>query len=613
VNLAHFGAFLWLHWRLRVNQLQRGGIANKVILAILAVSILLGAVGLFAGFFLLAFAFKKENVPPEVLLFTWDGLVIAFLAMWASGVMVDLQRAEGLLLSKFLHLPVSLSGVFVLNYLTSLFSISLILLVPAMVGFSLGLAVALGPVMLLLLPLVAAFVLMVTALSYQFQGWLASLMVNKRRRRTIVVVVTLVFILMFQLPNLLNIYKPWEGQRDDLKERASKEKVELERARLAKEITFDQYRQRHNDLEKRLQKQDQQVWKQAQRTVWLVNLVLPPGWLPLGAMGLLEGDVLPALLGTVGLTVIGTASLWRAYRTTVQLYTGQFTAGTKPSAPRAPSVPPVKAEVVPPPDGLIARKLPWLSEPASAIALAGFRSLTRAPEAKMLLLTPIILVVVFAGFYWRTSLDVPAIARPLPAFAVFALILLSLIQVVGNQFGFDRSGFRVFVLGPAPRRDVLLGKNLAVLPVALIFACPLLIVIQVVYPMRIDYLLTLAPQFVSMYLLFCLVANFLSIFAPMAVAAGSLKPANTRLIPILVQLFFMSLIPIVLAPTMLPLGIEFALEALELVQGMPVCLALTVVECAAIVYIYRFVLTWQGNLLQAREQSILETVTTKAE
>jgi ABC-2 type transport system permease protein len=613
VNLAHFRAFLWLHWRLRVNQLQRGGIANKVILAILAVSIVLGAVTLFAGFFLLAFAFKDAS--PTDLLFTWDGLVIAFLAMWASGLMVDLQRSEGLSLTKFLHLPVSLRGVFVLNYVTSQFSISLILLAPAMVGFSLGLVFAVGPIMLLLLPLVTACLLMVTALSYQFQGWLASLMVNKRRRRTVIFVVTLVFILMFQLPNLVNIYKPWEGQHDELKAQASK--AELDRALAAKEITFDQYRQRRDqiqgDLRKQSQEQNQQFWQQAQRIGWLVNLVLPPGWLPLGAMGLLEGDVLPALLGTLGLALIGTASLWRAYRTTVRLYTGQFTAGTKPLAPAAPSGAPIKAEAVPLPDGLIARKLPWLSEPASAIALAGFRSLTRAPEAKMLLLTPIILVVVFGGFYWRTSLNLPGIARPVPAFAVFAVVLLSLIQLVGNQFGFDRGGFRAFVLGPAPRRDVLLGKNLAVLPVALTLVCPLLIVIQVVYPMRIDYLLALAPQFVSMYLLFCLVANFLSIFAPMAVAAGSLKPANTRLIPILVQLFFMSLIPIVLAPTLLPLGIEFALEALELVQGMPVCLALTMLECAATMYVYRFVLTWQSNLLQAREQSILETVTTKAE
>ena len=42
----------------------------------------------------------------------------------------------------------------------------------------------------------------------------------------------------------------------------------------------------------------------------LVNLVVPPGWLPLGATALAEGNVLIALLGTLGLTLIGTASLW---------------------------------------------------------------------------------------------------------------------------------------------------------------------------------------------------------------------------------------------------------------------------------------------------------------
>ncbi len=37
-------------------------------------------------------------------------------------------------------------------------------------------------------------------------------------------------------------------------------------------------------------------------------------------------------------------------------------------------------------------RLPGLSEPVSAVALAGFRSLLRAPEAKMMLMTPLIMV-----------------------------------------------------------------------------------------------------------------------------------------------------------------------------------------------------------------------------
>src|SRR5262249_60906359 len=104
----------------------------------------------------------------------------------------ELHRSGRLWLSRFSPLPVSLSGVFVLNYLSSLLSLTLVLLLPAMLGLTFGLLFGRGLAMLPLLPLLLAFLLMVTAVSYQFQGWLASLMVNKRRPRTILVLVTLV-------------------------------------------------------------------------------------------------------------------------------------------------------------------------------------------------------------------------------------------------------------------------------------------------------------------------------------------------------------------------------------------------------------------------------------
>ena len=44
------------------------------------------------------------------------------------------------------------------------------------------------------------------------------------------------------------------------------------------------------------------------------------------------------------------------------------------------------------------------------------------------------------------------------------------------------------------------------------------------------------PEFVCMYLPFCLLANFLSIFAPMPIRAGSFKPVNPRGLPILLHL-----------------------------------------------------------------------------
>ena len=59
--------------------------------------------------------------------------------------------------------------------------------VPVLFGLSLGLVFSRGLLLLPVLPLTAALLFMVTALTYQYQGWLASLMGNPRRRRTMAV------------------------------------------------------------------------------------------------------------------------------------------------------------------------------------------------------------------------------------------------------------------------------------------------------------------------------------------------------------------------------------------------------------------------------------------
>ena len=62
--------------------------------------------------------------------------------------------------------------------------------------------------MLPVLLLLAAFLLMVTALTYQFQGWLAALMSNPRRRRTVIMVMTVIFVLIAQAPQLIRFIVP---------------------------------------------------------------------------------------------------------------------------------------------------------------------------------------------------------------------------------------------------------------------------------------------------------------------------------------------------------------------------------------------------------------------
>ena len=204
MNWKHLQAFVWLRWRLLKNQWRRAGAVNAVLMMIVSVGALVTAIPLFIGCFMLGLYAIPEATPAQ-LMYVADGLIVGFLSFWGIGLATELQRTEPLSLSKFLHLPVSVNGAFLINYVSSLIRLSLIVFVPVMLAFSLALVWTKGILMLPLLPALAAFLLMVTALTYQLQGWLALLMSNPRRRRTVIVATTMIFVLGVQLPNLLNL------------------------------------------------------------------------------------------------------------------------------------------------------------------------------------------------------------------------------------------------------------------------------------------------------------------------------------------------------------------------------------------------------------------------
>lgn len=612
MNWEHLKAFCWLRWRLSANAWRRGGAINALLMTILAIGTFVMAVPLFVGCFVLGlYVFPKAT--PVQLMYAWDGIVVGFIFFWSIGLLTELQRTESLSLAKFMHLPVSVNGAFLINYVSSLVRLSTIVFVPILLGLGLSLPLSRGASMLTVLPATGAFLLMVTAVTYQFQGWLAALMSNPRRRRTVVMIVTVAFVLIFQLPNLVRFVGPWPGRRNA--EQATKlveEQQELNRAIQSKQIDQAEWlRRQEQAVEKhRLAKEqaDRETAAQWQQTTTLVNLVLPIGWLPLGVLHAAEGNGLPAILGTLGMTLVGAGCLWRAYRTTVALYQGRDTGRKRPSAVAAPaSVKKRKATA-----GLLDKSLAGLSEPVSAVALASFQSLMRAPESKMMLLTPLILSAIFGTMALRSANNTAESLRALIGMGAIAMTLFGGMQLMANQFGFDRDGFRTYVLCAAPRRDILLGKNLAFAPLLLGIVAVLLVILQVVSPMRWDHLLAMGPQFVSMFLLYCLTMNLLSILAPMRIAAGSLNPASPKLVPMLLQLaMLVFLVPMTQAPTFLPLAIEALSEFLGWTARAPICLLLTVAECVGVVYLYRFVLNWQGDLLRSREQRILDVVTNR--
>lgn len=609
MNREHLLACLWLRWRLRINQMKRGGVANAVILGLLAmltlvVAIVLFGVGLLLGLYVLG------DKSPAILLYVWDGLLLAFLFCWSVGLLADLQRTEALSLDKFLHLPVSLTGAFLINYVSSWFSVTLILFTSAMLGLSIGLVGSRGAAMLLLFPLIATLLLAVTALTYQFQGWLGSLMTNPRRRRTVIVTATGVFILVCQLPQLINFIRPWDnrGRPNSLYD---EERGALEVARADGKITREEYAQQRQVLDSKHQAEREAAGRaklsQLEATARWGNVIFPPGWLALGAAGAGDGDLVPGLLATLGFSLIGGASLWRAYGTTVRLYTGQYTKGTaqRVAALEVPRRPAVATA------GLLNKQLPWLSEQTSAVALGSFVSLLRAPEAKMMFLTPIIFGILFGSLLFSQSGNLSGWARALLPLGGMAMILTSMIQLAGNQFGFDRTGFRVFVLSPVPRRDVLLGKNLAFAPLPLVWGVIFLAVIESLFPLRWDHLLAAVPLMVAMYLLFLMMMNWLSILAPIPIASGSFKPANPKMVPLLLHLLFFVMFPVGMAPVGVPLAVEWGAEQLGWSPGVPLYLMLAVVVFVVVGLVYRVMLHWQGEALQALEQKILSVVTTK--
>jgi hypothetical protein len=619
VNWQHLTLIIWLRWRLSYNQWRRAGKIN----AVLTVGLVIGAViSAVLAFFvsLVAGCLLLSKAEPDHMMFIWDLLILSFLFLWSMGVVMELQRTEFLSLEKMLQFPISPTGAFLLNYLSSLVSLAIILFLPTMVGLSIASVVTHGPMMLLLFPLVFGFMLLVSAPTYQFRGWMATLMQDKRRRRTIITIVTVAFILMTQIPNIANM--AFQRQRsekkvtDKQKEMDDKLRNMQVKAELSKQLSKDEidpleYARRLAELTDKSaavkQEKKDHRFRVISDTAVVANMAIPVGWLPYGARAAAAGNPWPGLLGSLGMSLLGMVSLWMSHRATMRMYTGQVKT-TKSRRAVQKDRPKIMAAP-------FLEKTIWrCSEQVSAVTYAGIRNMLRAPEAKMAIMSPIIMIAIFGSMlFFGPGKDMPVEANPFMAVAGIALTMIGTTQLMLNVFGNDRGGFRAFVLMPVERRDILLGKNLSVAPIAAILVIAVLVLIQIVLPMKLMHFAATLIQLVPVYVLVCLVGNLTSMFAPMAVATGSLKPAQPKFLPIVIQMFAMMMMPLSLVPALAALLFELLLDKFAGGRWFPLYLIISVVELPLAVILYRFLLTKQGHLLQRRESKILEVVTANVE
>ncbi|MBI3882259.1 MAG: hypothetical protein HY301_19650 [Verrucomicrobia bacterium] len=575
---------LWLRWRLSRNQWLRGGALGQVAGVIATVSAVTLGAGAFVGAFFSGW-FALAEASPMAVMITWDVVAALFCFMWLIGMVAEIQRSETIDLQRLMHLPVRLGPLFLVNYAASHLAFSVIVMVPAMIGLGLGLVIGSGPWFFLVVPLALSLVFAVSAWSYCLRGWLAALMVNQRRRRSVVMLITLAIVLLGQAPNLyLNVMRPFN--RRPVNPNATPEQREQARREAG---------QANQDM---LQKFS------------AAHKFLPPLWVGAGARGLAEGDPIPALLGTAACAGLGALGLRRAYRGTVRFYRGE--TGSVPSA--KPVTSPARAARPAKPDRFLEWRLPGVPEPAAAVALATVRSMQRAPEVKMLLVMPfVVLAIMAASFAARVTAKLPAEAAPFVVTGAAAVALFFTQGLLMNQFGFDRHGFRTLVLSPVDRRWLLLGKNLAALPVAGLLGT--LMIVFVTVWLKVPPLDALAGllQLFALALLVGALGNLASMLAPYRMRAGGMTSSKMPVKAVLVSLAMTFLLPVVCAPAVIPPLAEFLWRRAGWTAFVPVNLLLSLGLAALAVFGYRAALAPLGRLLERREKQILETVTAEVE
>ncbi|MBL9169723.1 MAG: hypothetical protein JNN07_18425 [Verrucomicrobiales bacterium] len=577
MNWSQLQTLLWLRWRLSWNQLRKGRSLNLILAVIATVGGYALVITCAGGGFLLGWKLLGRAQANATLL-TLDIFTGLFLFSWIIGLLNELQRSEIIDIQRLMHLPISLPQLFGINYLASHFTFSIIAAVPALTALSIGMAVSVGAQMLLLIPLALAFLLWVTSWTYCLRGWLVSLMVNQRRRRAITAGLTIAIILLAQGPNLyFNLTRPG-GHR------------------ASRGAPFGSLETYGTSSESRLAHQ-----------------LAPPLWLANGALALRQGNPWPAVGGTAGLSLLAFLGLAVAYRSTMRFYTGSSKVKplvtTPPPPDKTPSTGPQPRKQL-----LVEWQLPLVRSDTAGLALASFRAMARAPEMKMMIVGPLTMMVLFyAIFFTRNRANMPIGLGEFAPTSLVLMLFFTMIQVLLNQFGLDRNGFRSLVLLPIPRKQMLLAKNLAFAPFVVPPALIALAVVPFVLKVSIGALAAGVLQTFTMYLLLSTMGNIYSIGVPFRIGAGSLKPTKNP--PKVVLLMFVShlLFPILSLPVIIPPAVEFLAHRAGWAEHVPLNLLLSGFSLVCTGLVYFGSLEGLGAWLQRREKDMLATLTQEIE
>jgi hypothetical protein len=253
-------------------------------------------------------------------------------------------------------------------------------------------------------------------------------------------------------------------------------------------------------------------------------------------------------------------------------------------------------------------EIPLMPPALSAVVEKELRYLMRNAQVRMLILAPMILIVVrivnrrpfdragsasgtFATEFFKYGEGLMATAGILYVFLILAGLFC-------NQFALEHAGMRTLVLSPVDRRILLLGKNIAMSTLALIFSSGLLLVNELVFrDITLRAFLFAILSFSIFVPLMSVMGNALSVRFPKRMKFGKRLNASGVLGLLMIPMVFALMLP--------PLA---ATAAGFVAQSLLVEYVTLAVLAALSIGFYLLMVNAQGESLQRRELEILEAV-----
>jgi hypothetical protein len=543
---------IWLKWRLLRNSLRSSkAVVNRVasILGMLIALFLALMVALVLGFAAYALSqpdalgdtFRRtatrdlpESASAEFIFFSMFGLIYL---MWAT-VPLSIGGSKQFDAGKLLMYPITLRKLFAVDFLSELTTLHSIFAIPAVIAICLGAGFGTGNTTAALLTAIPA-ILFGIALSKWLSTIIGSLLRRKRARgETIVALIGAV----------AGLSAAVAGQ--------------------IAPILF-----KHAESFRSLR------------------------WTPPGAAAFLlvgsADDTAGYLLAFVALSAYGVVlvvlTYWIARRAALGMEGRRRQKTVVPAEPTS---------------GYSGWQLPLVSAELSAVVEKEARYAMRNAQVRMMALMPLILLVIRAVNAQRlgNARTAPGIfvtyGSGLLATGGVLYVFLILAGLSCNHFAFEEGGMRTLILSPIDRRKILLGKNIAITMLALVFATILLTLNTIVFrDLDTSKLLFIGLSFVVFAALSSTIGNWLSIRFPKRMRFG--KRLNVS------GVTGVLLIPMVIVLSTPPiLATLVGLFTRSLVYEYVTLFAFAVLS----VGFYFLMLKFQGRSLQKREIEILEAV-----